>query len=195
MHSREEVIDSEIGHHDAQEGKGDIDVVGEWLAEDWQALCMHYHGIYHEGDERPCLLAVPAPIVAPAYVCPDGSDKDAEAHSCEGRVEEDTAQCLQFFAMRAKKDAHQTTDEGQGQQRVAHHDDAHVDAQQWTVQYRHHLSDGWIHLVDVAHQEEEARKQEAEYHHDTETELHQDADEHHKPCHGQHAFVTIRHRR
>jgi len=113
MHSREEVIDSEIGHHDAQEGKGDIDVVGEWLAEDWQALCMHYHGIYHEGDERPRLLAVPTPISTPTYVCPDGTDEDAEAHGGEGWIEKNATQSLEFFSMRAQADAHDATDEGE----------------------------------------------------------------------------------
>jgi hypothetical protein len=31
-----------------------------------------------------------------------------------------------------------------------------VDAEQRTIQYWHHLPDGWVHLVDVAYEQEEA---------------------------------------
>ena len=91
VHTRKEVVDTEVSHHDAQEGEGDIDVVGEWLAEDRQALRVNYHSIYHKGDERPRLLAIPTPVITPAHVSPDGSDEDAEPHRGEGRVEEETA--------------------------------------------------------------------------------------------------------
>ena len=47
---------------------------------------MHYYGIYHKGDERPRLLAIPTPVITPAHVSPDGSDEDAESHRGEGRV-------------------------------------------------------------------------------------------------------------
>ena len=100
VHSCKEVVYSEVCHDDAKESQGDIDVVGERLAEDRQALRVNYHGIYHEGDECPCLLAVPTPVGSPADICPDGSDEDAETHGCESRVEEYMAQCLQFLAMR-----------------------------------------------------------------------------------------------
>ena len=113
VHSREEVVYSEVSHHDAQEGKGDIDVIGERLAEDRQALCMHYHRIYHKGDERPSLLAVPTPVIAPTDIRPDGTDEDTEAHTGQGWIEEKAAQCLQFLAVAAHADAHDATDEGE----------------------------------------------------------------------------------
>ena len=113
MHTRKEVVDTEVSHHDAQEGEGDIDVVGEWLAEDRQALRVNYHSIYHKGDERPSLLAIPTPVVAPTDIRPDGTDKDAEAHTGQGWIEEKAAQCLQFFAVAAHADAHDATDESE----------------------------------------------------------------------------------
>ena len=91
MHAREEIVHTEVGHGDAQEGKGDVDVIHQRLAENRQALRMHYYCINHKGDERPRLLAIPTPVITPAHVSPDGSDEDAEPHRGEGRVEEETA--------------------------------------------------------------------------------------------------------
>ena len=113
VHAREEVVYSEICHDDAQEGKGHVDVIGEWFAKQGQALCMSHYGVDHKGDERPGFLGIPAPIVAPAHVCPDGTDKDAEAHTGQGWIEEDTAQCLQFLAVAAHTDTHDATDESE----------------------------------------------------------------------------------
>ena len=113
MHTRKEVVDAEVSHHDAQEGEGDIDVVGEWLAEDRQALRVNYHSIYHKGDERPSLLAVPTPVIAPTDIRPDGTDEDTEAHTGQGWIEEKAAQCLQFLAVAAHADAHDATDESE----------------------------------------------------------------------------------
>ena len=129
VHSCKEVVYSEVCHGDTQEGQGDVDVIHQRLAENRQALRMHYYGIYHKGDERPRLLAIPTPVITPAHVSPDGSDEDAESHRGEGRVQENAAQCLKLFAMRAKADTHDATDESQGQQCIAHHDDADMDAE------------------------------------------------------------------
>ena len=156
VHACEEVVYSEICHDDAQEGKGHVDVVGEGLAEQGQALCMSHHGINHKGDERPGFLGIPTPVVAPAHVCPDCTDENAEPHGGKGRVEEHTAQRLKFLSVRAEEDAHDAAEEGERQQGVAHHDDADVDAEKGTVEHGHHLSYGRVHLVDVAYQEEEA---------------------------------------
>ena len=157
VHACEKVVYSEICHDDAQEGKGHVDVVGEGLAEQGQALCVNHYGVNHKGDERPGFLGIPTPVVAPAHVCPDCTDEDAEPHRGKGRIEEHTAQRLKLLPMRAEEDSHDAAEEGERQQGVAHHDDADVDAEKGTVENGHHLSDGWIHLVDVAHQEEEAR--------------------------------------
>ena len=70
MHAAEEVVDAEIGEENGEEGYEHEEVIGAWLPEGGDALCMERHGIYHEGDERPCLFGVPAPIGAPADVCP-----------------------------------------------------------------------------------------------------------------------------
>ena len=86
MHAREEIVHTEVGHDDTQEGQGDVNVIYQRLAEDRQALRMHYYGINHKGDERPSLLAIPTPVITPAHVSPDGSDEDAESHRGEGWV-------------------------------------------------------------------------------------------------------------
>ena len=114
MHSSEEIVHSEVCHDDAQECQGYVDVIGERFAEDRQTLRMHYHSIYHKGDESPSFLAVPTPISSPTYVCPDSTNEDTEAHGCEGWIKEDAAQCLQRLAMRTQADAHESTDEGKG---------------------------------------------------------------------------------
>ena len=129
VHSCKEVVYSEVCHGDTQEGQGDVDVIHQRLAENRQTLCMHYYGINHKGDERPRFLAIPTPVITPAHVSPDGSDEDAESHRCEGRVQEDAAQCLKLFAMRAKADTHDATDKGERQECIAHHDDADMDAE------------------------------------------------------------------
>ena len=129
VHAREEIVHTEVGHGDTQEGQSDVDVIHQRLAENRQALRMHYYGIYHKGDERPRLLAIPTPVITPAHVSPDGSDEDAESHRGEGWVQEDAAQCLKLFAMRAKADTHDATDKGERQEGVAHHDDADMDAE------------------------------------------------------------------
>ena len=86
VHAREEIVHTEVGHGDAQECQGDVNMIHQWLTEDWQTLCMYHHGIYHEGDECPSLLAIPTPVITPAHVSPDGSDEDAESHRGEGWV-------------------------------------------------------------------------------------------------------------
>ena len=91
MHAREEIVHTEVGHGNAHECQGDVNVIYQRLAEDRQALRMHYYGINHKGDECPCFLAVPTPVITPAHVSPDGSDEDAESHRGEGWVEEETA--------------------------------------------------------------------------------------------------------
>ena len=63
-------------------------MIEEWFAEDREALRMCHHGINHESDECPRLLAVPAPIVSPTYIRSNSSDENAESHGSKGRVEE-----------------------------------------------------------------------------------------------------------
>lgn len=129
MHAREEEVDAEVRHGDAQEGKGDVDVIHQRLAENRQTLRMHHYGIYHEGDECPRLLAVPTPIRAPTDICPDGSDEDAESHRGECWVEEETAQRLHPLTTGTPADAQNTTKPGEYQKYVTHHDDTDMYAE------------------------------------------------------------------
>ena len=91
VHAREEIVHAEVRHGNAHECQGDVDVIHQRLAENRQTLRMHHHGINHEGDERPSLLAVPTPVSTPTHIRPDGTDEDSESHRGEGRVEEETA--------------------------------------------------------------------------------------------------------
>lgn len=113
VHAREEVVYSEICHDDAQEGKGHVDVVGEGLAEQRQALRVNHYGVNHKGDERPGFLGIPTPVVAPAHISPYSADEDTKPHTGQGWIEEDTAQCLQFLAVAAHTDTHDATDESE----------------------------------------------------------------------------------
>ena len=113
VHAREEVVYSEICHDDAQEGKGHVDVIGEGLAEQRQALCMSHYGVNHKGDERPGFLGIPTPVVAPAHISPYSADEDTKPHTGQGWIEEDTAQRLKLLSVRAEDDAHDATDESE----------------------------------------------------------------------------------
>ena len=88
MHAAEEVVHTEIGHEDGKESKYHVGVVDHGATEDRQRLSVDDDGIDHEGDERPCFLWVPTPLVSPRHIGPNGSDEDAETHRGKGRIEE-----------------------------------------------------------------------------------------------------------
>ena len=46
----------------------------------------------------------------------------------------------------------------------------------------------------MTYEQEETWEQEAEYHHQSDSELHEDGYQHYKPCHGEHTLIAIRHR-
>ena len=59
VHACEEVNDSEVGHHDAQEGEGDVDVVGE--RQRYRSPCKSRQGRGRDGS-------MPA-VLRRGYVC------------------------------------------------------------------------------------------------------------------------------
>ncbi len=59
MHATQEIVDTEIGHEDGEEGGSHIDVINQRSLEHRQRLRVHHHGIAHECDERPGFLRVP----------------------------------------------------------------------------------------------------------------------------------------
>ena len=77
MHASEEVVDSEIGGEDGEEGEYHIEMIETRIAETRHGLSMEGNSINHEGDERPRFLRVPRPVGAPRDVCPDGAEEDA----------------------------------------------------------------------------------------------------------------------
>lgn len=89
MHSREEIVRTEIRHEDAEEGQQHVDVDVERLAQPLERGvergCVDEHR-----DESPHLLGVPAPVSAPADVCPYGSYEDAHGKETDGGVDEKT---------------------------------------------------------------------------------------------------------
>ena len=91
VHACKEKVDTEVRHSNAQECQRYIDVIDEWFAEDRQTLRMYHHGINHEGNECPRLLAIPAPVCSPTDIRPDGTDEDSQSHRSKGRVEEEPA--------------------------------------------------------------------------------------------------------
>ena len=77
VHASEEVVDSEIGGEDAEEGEYHIEMIEMRIAELGHGLSMEGNSINHEGDESPRFLRVPRPVGAPRDVCPDGTKEDA----------------------------------------------------------------------------------------------------------------------
>lgn len=86
MHAAEEVVDTEIGDDDGEEGEDHVEMIDARIAELRQGLGMEGNGIDHEGDERPRLFWVPRPIGAPADVCPNGTKEDADGEKEDGGV-------------------------------------------------------------------------------------------------------------
>ena len=75
--SAEEEVDAEVGDDDAQEGQCAVEVEAMCAAVDGQRGVQR-QGVDDEGDEGPDFLGVPAPVVAPRDVGPQGADDDAE---------------------------------------------------------------------------------------------------------------------
>lgn len=131
-------------------------MIGHGTAEEGQALRVEHHGVEHQRDERPRLFRVPAPVGSPTYVCPYCPDENADGEADDGRMEEQEAQHLQLPGMAAQAERHDGADKGEREQGVTYHYGADVKAEQRTVEYGHHLSDGRVHLVEMAHKEEES---------------------------------------
>ena len=89
MHASEEVVDSEVGGEDAEEGENHIEMIETRIVETRHGLSMEGNSINHEGDERPRFLWVPRPIGAPRDVCPDGTKEDACGEKEYGGIKED----------------------------------------------------------------------------------------------------------
>ena len=146
MHTAEDIVHAKIGHHDAEESHEHIEVVDHRAAEGGEALRVEHYGINHKSDECPCFLGVPTPIGPPTDVGPNGADEDTHPHGGDGGIEEQAAQHLQGFqafgaqvalslrngVARQEMDdnGRERTDEGERQQSVAHHDDAHMNRKQ-----------------------------------------------------------------
>ena len=122
-------------------------------------MCVKNYGIYHECDECPCFFWVPAPIGPPAYVCPDGTYENAKSHSGDGWIKENAAKYLKHFCLTLHTNAQDATDESEGKQSITHHDNTYMNAQQRRIQHWHYMTYGWVHLVDMTYQQEEARQQ------------------------------------
>ena len=73
VHSREEIVDTEVSHQDAQEAENHIEMIRARASQPRQALRVQGDGVEHEGDERPRFLRVPAPVVAPTDIRPHGA--------------------------------------------------------------------------------------------------------------------------
>jgi len=102
VHAGEEVVDAEIGEKQHEEGQEHVGVVGggeAFLAHEprGEPLQVEGHGIDHEGDERPRLLGVPRPVLAPAHVGPNGADEDADGEGGNGRIEQQLGELQEGF--------------------------------------------------------------------------------------------------
>ena len=77
VQTTEEKVDAEIGEEDANEP--DDGQPGHAVAvPPFNSTGMEESGIDKPGNQRPCLLGIPAPISAPRQICPDGSRDDPQ---------------------------------------------------------------------------------------------------------------------
>lgn len=79
VHAAQEVVYAEVVHDDGEEGQHHHQVVSAGTLKGGKRLGVQGNGIDEEGDEGPCLLWIPSPVVALAHVGPDGADEDAHA--------------------------------------------------------------------------------------------------------------------
>ena len=87
MDAAEDEVDSEVGDDDAEERQHTVEVEGAGRGVNLQRR-MHRQSIDDEGDERPDLLGVPRPIVAPRDVGPQRTDDDTEGEEEDSGIEQ-----------------------------------------------------------------------------------------------------------
>ena len=105
MHSAEEIVDAEIGHYEREESQRHEEMERRRAAQLSHRARMQRYGVYHERDERPHLLRVPSPILAPRDVSPNGSDEDADAERGKCGIEEHERELLQLHHLRLRRAA------------------------------------------------------------------------------------------
>lgn len=84
MHSSKQVVYSEVGHEDGEEGESDVDVEDAVGAQPRNRCVVKGDAVNYHSDERPNFFRVPTPVISPRYVSPNGSDKyaDGEQERC-----------------------------------------------------------------------------------------------------------------
>ena len=73
MHAGEVVVDPEVGHDDRGKCYGACDGVEVGRFHFGDHTGVDDKGVNHNADQRPGLLGVPAPVAAPGFVGPDGT--------------------------------------------------------------------------------------------------------------------------
>ena len=91
MHSSKQVVYSEVGHEDGEEGESDVDVEDAVGAQPRNRCVVKGDAVNYHSDERPNFFRVPTPVISPRYVSPNGSDKYADGEQECGWVEHDAA--------------------------------------------------------------------------------------------------------
>lgn len=89
-----EVVGSEIGEEDGEDGRQQVDVEHTRFAEEGEAAAAPVEGQgvdkpHHQGAR---LLGVPAPVTSPCPVGPHGTDKDAGAQQEYGGGEDEAVE-------------------------------------------------------------------------------------------------------
>ena len=165
---------------------------------------MHGHSVDQEGDKPPHFLGIPTPICAPRHVRPDSPDKHADGQQRDGGIQKQARKQGERVGLdvnsrrvtppyKAQKESRDTTDERQRQQGERHHDDRDVDAEQRRLQHRHDVGYLRVHVIDVRHEQEEARHQQPERHYDAETAADDERKQHDRPRHDEHSLIPVGH--
>jgi len=93
MDTTQDEVDAEVGDDDTQEGQQAVEVE---CSRTLKEAAMKGDGIDDEGDERPHLLGVPRPVVAPRDIGPDGSDDDADGQKRHGWIQQNKVQLAEY---------------------------------------------------------------------------------------------------
>ena len=91
MHSSKQVVYSEVGHDDGEEGESYVCVEISVRAKARNRCVVKGDAVDYHCNKRPHFLRVPTPVIPPRDVCPYGSDEYADGKQECSRVEYDAA--------------------------------------------------------------------------------------------------------
>ena len=139
MHPSQQEINSEIGEEYADKGEDAVCVEETRPVKPFEAPRVQGKCVNEQGNQRPGLLGVPRPIIAPGYVRPDCPDKGAEGKQEYRRVKNDEADVAEpLFRVFLSGDKPCDAENGdKGKCRVRKYHAQHMNPEQGRAKYGH----------------------------------------------------------